>query len=534
MKSAWRRTHVESKTMSIMRVEDFLRHSAAAHCDKVALVSDGKRLTYSELNRRADRLAVTLASHGVARGDRVAVFMDNCWEAVVAIFAALKAGAVFLPVNPSTKADKLAYVLNNCRASAVVTQRRLLRVAAEAVGEAPSVMLNIVAGADEQPEIIGGMRFDDALAPPPVAPRPLEPGINLDLAMLIYTSGSTGFPKGVMMTHQNVIAAATSITSYLENTADDVILNVLPISFDYGLYQVLMAVKVGATLVLEKSFAFPQVVLQKIAAEKVTGFPIVPTMAALILQMKDLKPDAFPHLRYVTNTAAALPPAHIARLQALFPSARLYSMYGLTECKRCTYLPPEQLAHRPGSVGIAIPGTEAYVVDDDGNRVPHGEVGELVIRGPHVMKGYWENPEATDRALRPGPFPWEKVLRTGDLFRTDAEGFLYFVGRKDDIIKTRGEKVSPKEVENVLYALPGIREAAVVGVPDPILGLAIRAVVVAPDTGLTQQDVIRYCARHLEDFMVPKHVEFRDALPKTDTGKISRRLVGEQVLEAAE
>jgi acyl-CoA synthetase (AMP-forming)/AMP-acid ligase II len=321
--------------------------------------------------------------------------------------------------------------------------------------------------------------------------------------------------------------------TYIENTPDDIILNVLPISFDYGLYQVLMAIKAGATLILEKSFAFPQAIFNRLTEEKATGFPLVPTMAALILQMKDLQPGAFPHLRYLTNTAAALPPAHILRLQELFPGTRIYSMYGLTECKRCTYLPPSELAKRTSSVGIAIPGTEAYVVDDNGTRVAPGETGELVIRGAHVMKGYWENPEATDKALKPGPFPWEKVLHTGDLFRTDEDGFLYFVGRKDDIIKTRGEKVSPKEVENVLYALPGIREAAVVGSPDPILGHAIKAVVaLAPGTELTEQNIIRHCAKHLEDFMVPKIVEFRDELPKTESGKISRRQV--DVMEAAE
>jgi long-chain acyl-CoA synthetase len=336
-----------------------------------------------------------------------------------------------------------------------------------------------------------------------------------------------------MMTHQNVIAAATSITTYLENTADDVTLNVLPISFDYGLYQVLMAAKVGAMLILEKSFIFSHAVFETIAAERVTGFPIVPTIAALILQMKDLAPGAYPHLRYITNTAAALPPAHIARLQELFPETLIFSMYGLTECKRCTWLPPAQLKRRPGSVGIAIPGTEAYVVGEGGRRAAPNEVGELVIRGAHVMKGYWEDEAATKRALKPGPFPWERVLHTGDLFRTDEEGFLYFVGRKDDIIKTRGEKVSPKEVENVLYALAGVREAAVVGVPDPVLGSTVKAVLaLAPGVALSEQDVIRHCARHLEDFMVPRLVEFRDALPKTDSGKIRRSEVQAELADA--
>jgi long-chain acyl-CoA synthetase len=344
--------------------------------------------------------------------------------------------------------------------------------------------------------------------------------------MLIYTSGSTGFPKGVMMTHQNIVAAATSITTYLENTSDDIIASALPLSFDYGLYQVLMAAKVGATVVLEKSFAYPTAVLQKMRGERATGFPVVPTMAALLLRMRELEPGSFPHLRYITNTAAALPPAHIARLQELFPTTRIYSMYGLTECKRCTYLPPEELATRPGSVGKAIPNTEVYLVNDRGERVGPGEIGELVIRGGHVMKGYWEDPEATDRSLRTGPLPWEKVLYSGDLFRTDDEGFLYFVGRRDDIIKTRGEKVSPKEVENTLYALPGVKEAAVIGVADPVLGMAIKAVIALTEPGaLSERDVRSHCARHLEDFMVPKSVEFVSELPKTESGKIRRSQV---------
>ena len=284
-----------------------------------------------------------------------------------------------------------------------------------------------------------------------------------------------------------------------------------------------MAARMGASVVLEKSFAYPAAVLQKMRRERVTGFPLVPTMAALLLRMKDLEPGSLPHLRYITNTAAALPPAHIRRLQQLFPTTTMYSMYGLTECKRCTYLPPAQLAARPGSVGIAIPNTEVYLVDDQGQRLGPGSTGELVIRGGHVMQGYWEDPQATARALRPGPNPWERVLYSGDLFRSDAEGYLYFIGRKDDIIKTRGEKVSPKEVENVLYALPGVREAAVIGVPDPILGLAIKALLVLDEPGvLSEREVLVHCARHLEDFMVPKTVQFCGELPKTDSGKIRR------------
>ena len=515
--------------MSIHRIEEYLSASARKFGDKVALVASGRRLTFAELEVLSDRIAAALNDGGIKRGDRVLIFMDNCWEAVVSIFAVLKAGAVFSPVNPSTKSEKLAYVARNCRAAAILTQGRLLPVVIEAVKSCEAVPLMMVANAGKGGLPDGYASFEAACETPRAPPRS---GINLDLAMLIYTSGSTGFPKGVMMTHQNIEAAATSITTYLGNTSDDVILAVLPISFDYGLYQVLMAAKLGATLVLEKSFAFPQAILNRIAEEKVTGFPLVPTMAALLLQMKDLRPGEYATLRYITNTAAALPPAHIARLQELFPTTTLFSMYGLTECKRCTYLPPAELTRRPESVGIAILGTEAYIVGDDGFPLPFGSTGELIIRGPHVMKGYWENPSATAKALRPGPLPHEMVLYTGDLFRSDEEGFLYFVGRKDDIIKTRGEKVSPKEVEKVLYALSGVREAAVVGVPDPVLGLAIKAVV-ALDTfaALSAADVIRHCARHLEDFMVPKLVEFRDQLPKSENGKIARRQIEAESLE---
>ena len=499
-----------------MRVEAFLWRSADRFPGKTAVVCDGERLTYGELADRAAGIARELKGRGLRRGERVILLLHNSADAVAAVFGVLAAGGVFSVVNPGTKADKLAYILNNARASALVTEPRLLAVAKEAASRAPSVTAMLVAP----------LAFSDAQ-------RPLG-GIDLDLAMIVYTSGSTGFPKGVMMTHANIDAAAASITTYLEGTADDVVLSVLPMAFDYGLYQALMCARLGATLVLEKSFTYPAVVLDKLRSEKVTGFPLVPTLAAMLLQMRDLRPGLVPGLRYLTNTAAALPPAHIPRLRSLFPQAKLYSMYGITECKRCTYLPPQQLDTRPASVGIPIPGTEAYVVDEAGERVPPGTVGELVIRGPHVMKGYWENEEATRRALRPGPYPWESVLHTGDLFKSDAEGYLYFVARMDDIIKTRGEKVSPREVENCLYEIPGVREAAVVGVPDAVLGSAIKAVIAAdPQSGLAERDVIRHCAARLEDFMVPKYVEFRGELPKSENGKIVRRLIAEETSEAA-
>jgi amino acid adenylation domain-containing protein len=496
-----------------VRVERFLWDAAERFPDKTAIVCGEARPSYRELALRAAGLARELKRRGVRRGGRVVLFLQNSPEVVIGVFGVLAAGGVFCIVNPGTKADKLAYILNNARACALITEPRLAAAASEAVSRAPSVENVLVTPIDLSDEA-----------------RP-QGGIALDLATIIYTSGSTGFPKGVMMTHANVVAAATSITAYLESRADDVVLCVLPMAFDYGLYQALMCAKVGATLVLEKSFTYPAVVLERLREERVTGFPLVPTLAAMLLQMKQLEPGRFPSLRYLTNTAAALPKAHVLRLCELFPGAKLYSMYGVTECKRCTYLPPEELAMRPESVGVAIPGTEAWVVDETGERAAPGTVGELVIRGAHVMQGYWENEEATQRALRPGPYPWERVLYTGDLFKADEEGYLYFVARKDDIIKTRGEKVSPREVENCLYELAGVREAAVVGVPDPILGNAIKAVVaVDPESGLGEREVIRHCAARLEEFMVPKHVEFRRELPKSENGKIARRQIAEEML----
>jgi acyl-CoA synthetase (AMP-forming)/AMP-acid ligase II len=292
-----------------------------------------------------------------------------------------------------------------------------------------------------------------------------------------------------------------------------------------------MAARAGATLVLQKSFAFPRAILDRLAEERATGFPLVPTMAAMILRMQGVKPGAFPHLRFITNTAAALPAQHIEALQRLFPDTEIYSMYGMTECKRCTYLPPDQLHLRPGSVGIAIPGTQAFIVDEHGQRLPAGQTGELVVRGAHVMKGYWKNPQATQKVLKPGPLPGESLLHTGDLFRSDDEGYLYFVGRKDEIIKSRGEKVAPREVEAVLHEMPEISEAVVIGLPDPILGHAVTAVItLVGNSTIDTRQLLRHCRQRLEDFAVPARFEIREDLPKTANGKVDRRLLCEMLM----
>lgn len=326
-----------------------------------------------------------------------------------------------------------------------------------------------------------------------------------------------------MLSHRNMLTAAASICQYLELRDDDVILCLLPLAFDYGLYQMIMSVRQGARLVLERSVTLPAEVMKRVAAERVTVFPGVPTIFAMLAQLRDPSLWDRSSVRMVTNTAAALPVRHMDTLRRLFPEARIFSMYGLTECKRCTYLPPEDLARKPDSVGIAIPNTELWLVDDQDNRLGPGRVGQLVIRGATVMQGYWGKPEETARTLRPGPLPGERVLYTGDLCRLDEDGYLYFVGRMDDIIKSRGEKVAPAEVEAALLATPGVKEAAVIGVPDPVLGQAVKAFVV-PDDGadLDEAGLRRACQQRLEGFMVPQRIVLVPSLPRTDSGKVRK------------
>lgn len=511
-------------------LQSFLEQSALSHPDKIALVTGQDRYTYQELEQQSNRLAHALLNQGLQRGDRVAIHLENSLEAVVAIFAILKAGGVFVMVNPTTKIDKLTYVLNNCRARALVLPEKKRKTISEHSDLLPHLKTAVTVGESKQdseqndlemPRFASWNQLQEEFSGQNTPPA--TPTISIDLAALVYTSGSTGNPKGVMLTHLNMTSAARSITTYLMNEPRDIILNVLPLSFDYGLYQLLMAFRVGATLVLEKSFTYPHAVLQKIIDEQVTGFPLVPTMSAILLKM-DLSKYDFSKLRYITNTGAALPTEHILTFRKRLPHLQIFSMYGLTECKRVSYLPLDQVDTRTGSVGIAMPDTEVFIVDDEGHRLPPEHVGELVVRGANVMKGYWEAPEQTAERLKPAELPNEMLLYTGDLFRMDREGYLYFVGRRDDIIKSRGEKVSPKEVENVLFTHEKISEAAVVGDPDQVLGQSIRAIVtLMPGEELTEKEVLAYCRKHLEDFMVPQRIEFRDELPKSPNGKVDKK-----------
>ncbi|MBW8041242.1 MAG: AMP-binding protein [Planctomycetes bacterium] len=516
-------------------VHEWLSRSARRFPDKEALICGKQRLTYQALDQRTNHLADVLLDAGLQRQDKVVVFLDNCSETVISLYGILKAGGVFIILNGLLKGPKLSYILKNSGARLLITHTSKAKVVGDALGngqvdckviwvgpgkEIPKTLLNSALRWEEifSRFIVGAANFAGKVN------GELPRCIDLDMAALIYTSGSTGEPKGVMSTHHNMISAARSIINYIGNVEDDIILNVLPISFDYGLYQVIMAFMFGGTVVLEKSFLYLHKVLQRIEQEKVTGFPIVPTVAAILLKLQDLQKYDFSSLRYMTNTGAALPVEHIRKLRSLFPSVKIISMFGLTECKRICFLPPEELDQRPSSVGKAMPNCEVFVVDDGGNQVNPGETGELIIRGSNVMQGYWKDPELTAKTYRQGRYPGERILYSGDYFRQDEQGFLYFLGRKDDMIKSKGERISTKEVENNICCMEGVAEVAVIGVLDEILGQAVKAhIVVTPGVELTERQVKKYCTTNMESFMVPKYIEFMEELPETPNGKIDKK-----------
>jgi amino acid adenylation domain-containing protein len=509
-------------------LHEALLFSAArdGNASKVAVVVEGRPYTYGELVENASRLAGGLRARGLRRGDRVAIYMDNTWPCVVSVYATLLAGGVFIIVNPQTKADKVEFILNDSGARVLLTDGHLSKEFLPALPNVREPLTVIASGALPAGAAIEAF---DAVLRDAAPAAPTTEIIPNDLAALIYTSGSTGNPKGVMQTHQSMVFAAGSLIEYLRLSSQDRILCVLPIAFDYGLYQLLIAIQLGATLVLERSFTYPAQIFARMQEQGVTVFPGVPTIYAMLISSHGRTPLTFPSVTRVTNTAAALPDEFVTKLREIFPNALIYKMYGLTECKRVCYLEPELAEQKPGSVGRAIPGTEIYLLSPEGKPVSPGENGILYVRGPHVMVGYWNRPDLSDHMLKPGKLPGERVLCTQDFFRMDAEGFLYFVGRTDDIIKTRGEKVSPVEVENAIHSIPGVREAAVVGIPDPLLGEAIRAYVVLEGTPALNDKQLRVaCASRLENFMVPKEFVFVPELPKTVTGKVSKKLLLQQ------
>lgn len=497
--------------------------SAKKSPDKVALIIEGYSYTYSELVNAAVKLSNVLISREFCKGDRCVIYMDNTWSCVVSIYAVLIRGGVFVVVNPQTKKDKLEFILNDCAACALITDAGLYSLYSEVIDKVKALKCVILTGDVSK---VGGSIvnvFDDVVNEASSICPEITSEIN-DLSAIIYTSGSTENPKGVMHSHSSMVFSLRSIIEYLRLSSDDRLLVVLPLAFDYGLYQLLMSVQLGATLVLEKSFTYPGKIFNRIEEASVTVFPGVPTIFSMLLSMHKRKNISFTSVIRVTNTAAALPPEYIKSLKEVFPSALIYNMYGLTECKRVCYLEPEKIENKPASVGKAIPGTEAFILDGKGNKVLPGEIGMLYVRGPHIMQGYWRQGALSNEVIIDAELPGEKILCTNDWFKMDEDGDLYFQGRSDDIIKTRGEKVSPIEVENAIYGIEGVLEVAVIGVSDEIFGEAIKCfVVIDNDSDLTLRKIKKACVEKLENFMVPKYFELVDDLPKTNTGKISKK-----------
>jgi amino acid adenylation domain-containing protein len=498
-------------------IPHYLESSASLRGDAIALVDGDRRVTYSELRAQVFKLATRLREHGVGPGDRVIMLMANSTDFALAFWAIQYAGAVAVPLNPAIPSSKLQWILLDCSPSSLI-------VDASFSSRAPDV--HALGLTSTQALCIGGAGTPALQSLDHATGHALEWDVNSvaidqDLACIIYTSGSTGTPKGVMLSHLNLVAASSSVADYLGLTSDDRIFCAIPFTFDYGLHQITMSTLVGATLIVERSFAQPLFSLHRLAQHRATVFPLVPSMVGLI------EPLAarfnLSQVRTVTSTAATLHPQAIDRLQQMFPNARIFSMYGLTECHRCTYLDPSELPHRKSSVGKAIPNTGLWVVDEHGTRHDRGATGELIIRGSTVMKGYWNNSVDTKEKLRPGPFPGETVLYTGDICALDQDGFVYFVCRKDDVLKVNGHKVPPKEVEQALLLHPEVTGAAVIGVPHRTLGDELVAFVSLREGSKLDIRTLRaWCALHLEPFMVPRRLTVLAALPKTPNGKIDR------------
>jgi acyl-CoA synthetase (AMP-forming)/AMP-acid ligase II len=500
--------------------------SARKTPSKTAIIIKEKEFSYASLKESAEKLACHILNKGIQKGDRVAIYMNNSWECIVSIYGAMLAGTVFLVINPQTKANKLNFILHDSGAKILISENLLKNELSQALLDTKDIQEVIISGDStkiiDQP-YFASESFENILSS-------INAGANFpniipnDLAALIYTSGSTGFPKGVMMTHQSMVFTSWSLIQYLRLSEEDRILLLLPLAFDYGLYQLLMAITIGGSLVVEQSFIFPASVYKQMELHKPTVFPGVPTIYAMMIATHKKTGLSFDSIKTVTNTAAALPVEFVPDLKKIFPNALIYKMYGLTECKRVCYLEPELVDLKPTSVGKAIPGTEVYLLSPDGNPVSPGEPGILHIRGPHVMVGYWNREDLTKEMLKPGKLPCEMVLCSNDWFKMDEEGFLYFQGRNDDIIKTRGEKVSPVEVENVIYKIDGIKEVAVIGVPDEVMGESIVAFVTTYDhNNLCEKDVQKECSTQLEMFMVPKKIIFLNEMPKSPNGKFDKK-----------
>jgi acyl-CoA ligase (AMP-forming) (exosortase A-associated) len=507
-------------------LHDLIAGSAQTRPDDVAIFAGADRLTYGQLRENVRRVADGLHALGVHRRDRVAIFLPKSFEAVTSMFGASAAGAVFVPVNPILKAAQVAHILRDSGARVLITSEGRAATLESELASCPDLR-SLVLTDTEAVERVGSLmpiawrEFHDS------APAPHARGIDADIAAILYTSGSTGKPKGVVLSQRNMVAGAESVSHYLENRPADRILAVLPFSFDYGFSQLSTAFLTGSAVALME-YLLPRDIVTALERYEITGLAAVPPLWIQLAAL-DWPRAVPPRLRYITNSGGAMPTATLAKLREKLPSTRVFLMYGLTEAFRSTYLSPDQVDIRPTSMGKAIPNAEILVVRPDGTPCDPGEEGELVHRGALVSLGYWNDLEKTAQRFRPAPQqPGEQTIPelavwSGDTVMRDDEGYLYFIGRRDEMIKTSGYRVSPTEIEEVVYATGLVAEAVVVGAPHPVVGKAIVVIGVAASgsEGATAV-LLAACRKALPSYMVPAHVEWRDLLPRNANGKIDR------------
>jgi acyl-CoA ligase (AMP-forming) (exosortase A-associated) len=531
-----------SRALAILRhpvmdatlLQELVFVSASRTPEAPALTFGSRTLSYAELADETRRFARGVLNLGLARGERVGIYLEKKPEAVIASFGAPAAGGVFVPLNPLLKPEQVGYILRDCNVRVMVTTIERLELLGQALAKCPDLRhVIVVDGAlDAARKVAPAIhRWDNVLqGPPRSAPRTID----ADMAAILYTSGSTGKPKGVVLSHRNMVTGAKSVAQYLENGPDDVLLAALPLSFDAGFSQLTTAFHVGARTVLI-NYLLPRDVINALVKERVTGLTAVPPLYIQLAQL-DWPVTITEHLRYFANTGGRMPLETLKKLRSMLPKTKPYLMYGLTEAFRSTYLPPEEVDRRPDSIGKAIPNAEILVLREDGTPCEPNEPGELVHRGALVGMGYWNDPEKTADRYRPLPkreaglvLP-EIAVFSGDTVRMDEEGFLYFVGRRDEMLKTSGYRVSPTEIEEVLYGTQLVGEVAAFGVPHPVLGQAI-VVVATPKDGATlaKDHLLEACRDQLPIYMLPAKVEIRSGpLPRNPNGKIDRKLLSSE------
>jgi acyl-CoA synthetase (AMP-forming)/AMP-acid ligase II len=497
-----------------------LKDTANKYPDNLVFVRRGQTLTYGELEHLTTRFAGALLEMGISPGDRVALVLENVAEYVISYYGVLKAGAVVVPLCPDTRLHTLSFALEYCQARAVILTAANAKLLDGQSEKLP--LLEWIISTEPltlaQPGQFKMNEYSQLIAANASCQSYQPPSNDAALASIIYTSGTTARPKGVMLSHHNLVANTLSIVEYLGLTASDSVALVLPFFYSYGNSLLHTHICVGGTLFAVGSMAFPAAVVKGIQDHGCTGLSGVPSTFARLVQSSLFDRFDLKCLRYITQAGGPMTPALTQKLRQSLPHLRIFVMYGQTEASaRLSYLPPEKLDQKMGSIGIAIPGVTLRIMDKEGNELPRGTVGEIVASGENIMCGYWSDPEETARVLRP------EGLRTGDLARMDEDGFIYIVGRESDMIKSGAHRIGPKEIEDVIELLPEVAQCAVVGVPDELLGEAIAAFIVpVENTPLTETQVLRICHEHLPRFKMPGYVLIVQSLPRTPSGKVRR------------